>query len=161
MADPAQQRSYYLDIDDRSGAEAILMHPEIYPTIVDDFSPKVEAFSLPDTFTPIVIRCGYDPVACLVVHPQNGVTWEVQVAIKPEYRDDSAMLGEWLMREAWEITQAYKIIAQIPYLYPNVKAFAELMGFEVEGTNKASIMKDGVLHDQWYMGISWPQQRQS
>ena len=47
-----------------------------------------------------------------------------------------------------------KVIAQVPFLYPNVKDFCLKNGFVVEGINRLSHQKDGVIVDQWLLGIT-------
>lgn len=103
----------------------------------------------------VLYLCGYAPdlMGCFILHKQNAVTLECHVQVLPEYRHMSKDFGREVMKWAWDNTAAQKIVAQIPVLYPNVRDFAKAMGFEIEGVNRASYLKHGQIHDQWYLGI--------
>ena len=136
----------------KEDAERVLRHPEIYETIAED---GAEEWKMPDG--PIYL-CGYNPdlLGCFVLHKINHVTWECHVQVLPEWRDHSMEFGIKMIEWAWENTDAMKLVAQIPLIYPNVMDFAVKQGFEQEGVNKASIMKNGELFDQWYVGLRRP-----
>lgn len=140
-----------LSLDEsRDDAEKVLTHPEIYKTIAED---DVEDWSLPDG--PIYL-CGYVPelIGCFVLYKQGRVTLECHVQVLPKYRKEYAeAFGNAVIQWAWDNTEAMKLVAQIPVIYPNVKDFALARGFEIEGINEASYMKGGEIVDQWYLGI--------
>ena len=135
----------------REDALKVLSDPDIFKTISED---DIGSVNLPDG--PIYL-CGYEPdlIGCFILQTQSEVTVECHVQVLPKYRDDYAEdFGKSVIQWVWDNTKATKIVAQIPYLYPNVKDFALRMGFEIEGTNKNSYRKGGETHNQWYLGIT-------
>jgi len=134
----------------KEDAERVLMHPDIFDTIAED---GVKDWKMPDG--PIYL-CGYEPelMGCFVLHKQSKATMEVHIQVLPEFRKAySAEFCDRVVEWAWENTNAQKLVAQIPFLYPNVRDFALARGFKVEGVNSDSYLKDGVLCNQWYLGI--------
>ncbi len=127
----------------------VLRHPEIFKTIAEDGTDKIPEYD------GCLYLCGYVPelMGCFILHKQNSITVECHVQVLPEYRDHSETFGRKVIEWTWDNTDAEKIVAQIPFLYPNVKDFALKMGFQIEGVNEASYMKHGKIHDQWYLGI--------
>lgn len=141
-----------LSLDD---AAAIIRDPCIYTKICDDHcSPNADGFELPEDWTAIVAYIDDIRVGCFVLHPTtSSTTREVHVQILPQYRASSLGISEALLAFAWHHTGASKFVACIPFDCENVKDFAEKMGFKIEGINEASIMKNGKLINQWYVGI--------
>jgi hypothetical protein len=144
-----------LDIS-KEDAREVLMHPDIFPTIAED---GMDEWQMPDGPIYLVgyVPCGdYElrPIGCFVLHKHSSVCLECHVQVLPDDREAWAVeFGEAVIQWMWQNTEARKCVAQIPHLYPNVKDFALARGFSVEGVNKASYLKGGKLHDQWYLGI--------
>ena len=91
------------------------------------------------------------------LHPHNSSTLEIHAFILPEFRkEQSALSGQailkWIANEAPK--QYQKVIAQVPFLYPNVRDFCFSNGFQLEGVNRLSHKKNNVLVDQWLLGIT-------
>ncbi len=104
----------------------------------------------------VLYLCGYVPelVGCFILKRLNTVTLECHVQVLPEHRKKHAEeFGRAVIDWAWENTNARKIVAQIPFIYPNVRDFAFKMGFKLEGMNRESYMKNNAIHDQWHLGI--------
>lgn len=96
---------------------------------------------------------GAEPIGIVMYHPINVITWECHVQVLPEYRAEFAKeFAQKAIQWAWDMG-VQKLVAQIPFLYPNVRDFGLNVGFEVEGINRKSYLKNGQLHDQWYMGL--------
>ncbi len=134
-----------------SDAYKVLSHPEIFKTIAEDGMTDVP---MPQDF---IYLCGYVPdlMGCFVLHEVNAITLECHVQVLPKYRKEyAAEFGRKVIEWTWANTDALKMVAQIPVIYPNVKDFALSMGFEIEGKNKKSYLKGGEVYDQWHMGIS-------
>lgn len=98
-----------------------------------------------------------DDIGLYNLHPHNSSTLEIHAFILPEYRKDKSEesgkeILKWMLEKS--PVQYQKVIAQVPFLYPNVKEFCMKNGFQVEGVNRLSHKKDGVLHDQWLLGIT-------
>lgn len=133
---------------DRALIESILYHPVIFENIAEDNAPK----ELPKSG----FLAGFSGETCVgivIVNPVSKHVAEVHIQVLPEHR--TAHAGEfanaaikWLLGKGFK-----KLNAQIPFCCENVKRFAERVGFEVEGINRCSWMKNGVLHDSWYLGL--------
>jgi RimJ/RimL family protein N-acetyltransferase len=135
----------------------VLCHPEIYEVIGGDGKPPIDEYEPP--MQGAIYLVGYvedNPMACMIYHQDNQWCWWCHVQVLPAYRDEYAKeFGEKVLDWAFtNIPKCRKINAQIPTCYPNVIKFAQLFGFEIEGLNQDSYLKDGVLHPQYYMGIS-------
>ena len=103
----------------------------------------------------VAIRDGDKVIGLYNLHPHNSCTLEIHAQILKEYRKEySAATGEAVLR--WIVKNApssyQKLIAQIPVIYENVKLFTCSQGFQVEGVNRMSYRKNGVLCDQWLLG---------
>ena len=142
-------RCYDIDV-----VRAILTHPAIYECISEDGTPSREDFIPPMIGAAYVVGIvGAEPIGIVMFHPINVITWECHVQVLPEYREDHAdEFAEKAVGWAWDMG-VQKLVAQIPFLYPNVRDFGLRHGFQVEGINRRSYLKKGQLHDQWYMGL--------
>lgn len=98
-----------------------------------------------------------DEIGLYNLHPSNSSTLEIHAFILPEHRakhseESGKEILKWILEKAPE--QYQKVIAQVPFLYPNVKDFCVKNGFVVEGVNRLSHKKNGELVDQWWLGIT-------
>ena len=141
------ERCYDVDV-----VRAILTHPAIYGCIAEDGTTPREDY-IPDMISAAyVVGIHDEPFAMMMYHPINGITWECHVQVLPEYRKDHAHeFAEKAVQWAWDMG-CQKLVAQIPFLYPNVRDFGLAHGFVVEGVNEKSYLKNGEIHDQWYLG---------
>ena len=143
------ERCYDVDV-----VRAILTHPAIYDRISEDGTLPREDY-IPDLIGAafVIGIVGADPIGLMIYNPISGIVWECHVQVLPEYRKEYA--SEFFKKAlGWAFDMGCrKIIAQIPFLYPDVKKFALKHGFEVEGVNRKSYLKNNVLHDQWYLGL--------
>lgn len=118
---------------------------------------------LPDDFTCdtdsecwLLMTSGDDVVGLYNIHGINAVTCEIHAQVIPKHRErHSYGTGraalEWIFNEAPEYK---KVIAQIPVVFENVKNFTCQFGFQVEGVNRLSYLKDGAVVDQWLLGMT-------
>lgn len=137
--------------------KAVMLLPEIWATIAEDgqdpadFDPDVndEIWLTMETGEGIL-------VGLYNLHSRNAVTVEIHAQVLPEHRKEySRATGLAALR--WirvNLPTCHKVIATVPALYPNVKKFTESFGFQLEGVNRASYLKEGELHDQWNLGIT-------
>ncbi len=114
---------------------------------MDTFDPKVHA------------NCWVklDEIGLYNLHPHNSSTLEIHAFILPEHREKHSEesgkeILRWILEKGPE--QYEKVIAQVPFLYPNVKDFCIKNGFQIEGVNRLSHKKNGILYDQWLLGIT-------
>jgi RimJ/RimL family protein N-acetyltransferase len=140
---------------DKKAVEKIITLPEIFDCISEDDCDLPEIDVIKDCW--LIIKVDDLCIGAYFLHPHNSTTLEIHAHILPEYRKEHAInsgsvILQWVLDECPETYQ--KIIAQVPKLYPNVKSFCEVNGFKVEGINRLSHRKNGVLHDQWLLGIT-------
>jgi RimJ/RimL family protein N-acetyltransferase len=84
---------------------------------------------------------------------------QIHANVLPEHRKQHAKETgqkalDWIVENLPEI---HKVVAFIPALYPNVRDFTASFGFKIEGVLTQSHQKNGVLHDQWILGITRPE----
>ena len=134
---------------------AFITTPEIWETVAEDgqepgeYRPNLTA----DCW--LVMRVDGEVAALYHIHRLNQVLVQIHAQVLPKYRKEySQATGEAAL--AWILAndaECEKIIAWVPTLYPNVKAFTESFGFRVEGRITYGYLKHGRLHDQWILGI--------
>lgn len=84
----------------------------------------------------------------------NIVTIELHTCILPKYRGLKVIEAAQLVKDyLWNDTQYRKIVTQIPQYNKAAIWMALKCGFEKEGINKLSFKKDGILFDQYYLGL--------
>ena len=86
----------------------------------------------------------------------NLVTWEAHANVRPKFWGNrkGTLLCKMALEEMIRDTGAKKVVALIPASSPAVQRMAEAIGFKVEGVQEKSWMKDGVLYDQTYYGMT-------
>ena len=136
--------------------ESVLLRPEIKAVIsedgVDEFKPNVND----DIW--LVMSDG-DVIAVYHLQRLNGIMLQIHANVLPEHRKQHAKETgqkalDWIVENLPEI---HKVVAFIPALYPNVRDFTASFGFKIEGVLTQSHLKNGVLHDQWILGITRPE----
>ena len=116
----------------------------------DTFEPPIM-----DSLIYLIAEAEGEPVGVFFMHPHSPVTATVHINMLPDCRGkDATKAGRLFLAWAHTQTDYQKLIAEIPEVFPNVRAFAERMGFEVEGVNRKSYPLNGKLVDQWHMGIT-------
>lgn len=86
----------------------------------------------------------------------RGVCCDIHPYIIPEFRVKAAREGlnlalKYLFNNFDKIC---KVNATIPIIYRAVYNFSINNGFTHEGINRQSFMKNGVIHDQWLVGVT-------
>jgi len=139
--------------DDLKAVKDVLTYPGIWETISGDFDDK-EAFEVPKDDHIYLLGYNEGQVIGLFVVHKRGNNWFCHVQVKPEYRQEHANeFGTKVLEWVWNNTEINKLRALIPEIYPNVKAFSELMGFSEESVITNSYVKNGLLYDKWLMMI--------
>ena len=133
--------------------KSVLLRQEIKATIaedgVDEFEPDLEG----DIW--LVMR-DETVIAVYQLERVNAIMLQIHANVLPEHRkkhskDTGRAALDWILDNLPEI---HKIVAYIPVIYPNVRDFTASFGFQIEGVLTQSYLKNGVVHDQWVMGIT-------
>ena len=141
------------ETDDIELIKRIFCDPEIYARISDDGSPEAEDFN-PVEPCDHVYYLTDDSETCLVYfHWKNCVTLEGHIQILKSHRGSAMEFGELAKKWVWDNTDARKIEVTIPDIYPDVFKFIQKQGFKLEGLSENSYLKNGKLHDQFYLGL--------
>lgn len=144
---------------DQDFVNSVFKTPEIYKEISDDGCPSVENFEAP----PIEGAASYKFVigfvdgqraAVFMVVPWNHITYEVHTLILPEYRGREAVE---MCRAGFAFffsnTEGRKVVTHVPVYNRAAYALAYRAGMRTEGINKKSFLKNGVVYDQYIMGL--------
>jgi RimJ/RimL family protein N-acetyltransferase len=140
-------RTYDLDV-----IKNVLFDSAIYDRISEDGTDDYEL-----TLGNSIFVTDENQIGIMIYHWLNNVTLECHVQILPDYRAYAFEFGQSVLKWAWDNTKALKIVAQIPTIYPDVIGFSLKNGFEREGINKKSYLKNGVLCCQEYFGLCRPE----
>jgi len=137
--------------------KSILLRPEIVATIAEDGVDDFEPDMIRNIW--LMMKSGETEVGLYQIERINGITAQIHANVLPEHRKPhSKATGraalDWVYANLPEI---HKVIAVIPDLYPNVRDFTMSFGFQLEGVNRQSYMKNGAIHDQWLLGITRPE----
>jgi len=93
--------------------------------------------------------------ALLSVHEENAIVLIIHIHIPLKYRGkDSFKMGNGLLKHLEDICDKrfVKINAKIPEMYPDVVKYAEKNGFEREGIDRQSYIKNGEISNRIILG---------
>lgn len=134
----------------------IITRSDIWATVaedgqqIDEFNPDVEGECW------LAMNDGETMVGLYNLHAHNAITVQIHAHVLPECRrehsKDTATAALTYIRDC--APDYLKVVAQIPFIYENVKNFTCGNGFQVEGVNRSSYIKDGKVVDQWMLGIT-------
>ena len=138
-------------VSDMEVVKSILCDEWIYDRISEDGTPSAEDYEPP---TDVLYLTDEALSGIMIFHPLNGSAHEmhIQMIDKSKSMDFCQSCIKWF----WNNSDAIKIIAQIPEIYPDVCRFAEKNGFVKEGVNRSSYRKNGEIYSQIYYGIIKP-----
>ena len=138
--------------------KSVLTHPSIYPFISDDGSPSAEEFDPSGLaqhpmvyFLAAVTETGVGAVWML--HAINSFTYEVHTCVLPEFRGQTTEAAKAVAVWMFENTNCKKIITHVPSYNRLALKLAERVGMEHEGVNRKSWFKDGLVYDQYVLGL--------
>lgn len=133
----------------------VMNMPEIVETVAED---GWEGPYIPDVEGEAWLAMIHDQtlIALYRLHAMNSIAVQIHAHVLPVYRKTplSKQTGRQALDWIMDNTEAHKVVAMIPSVYPNVRDFTQSFGFELEGTLKESYRKNGEIHDQWLLGIT-------
>ncbi len=133
---------------------AIHTDPRIWATITEDSCVSIDKYK-PRMLAAVHILAYYEynVMGVMSFFHKSKTVAEGHIAIIPEYRKYAIDAGKEALELFWKETEYQKINLSIAKIYRNVKLYAMKLGFKVEGINRLSYLKNGVLHDQTYLGL--------
>lgn len=133
----------------------VMTHPDMFATVAEDgqdpgdYTPDVQGSCW------LAMRDDDELVALYQLQQRNAVTLEIHAQVLHQHRKEySGATGKAALQWILDNTDAEKVIAWVPEIYPNVRSFTESQGFQIEGVNRKSYLKNGKLHDQTLLGIT-------
>lgn len=138
--------------DDTDFIERCITHPKVWMASKDDGAGDPELFFLELDGKAIWLRAGDDGV--FMLHPHNSVMWECHTMLLPSAYGRAVELGKEALQWAWDNTGIMRVITNVPAFNPLALRMAKRVGFEQYAVNPNSFLKDGVLHDQFVLGIN-------
>lgn len=131
----------------------LIVDKELYERISDDYT-DIEKYD-PSKSDWLGWFDGDECKALLSIHEENAVVLNVHIHIPAKHRGKgSFMMGNSLLKHLEKncLKRFVKINAKIPELYPDVIRYAEKNGFEVEGIDRKSYIRDGKIYDRFMLG---------
>lgn len=133
----------------------VLCEPSILKTITEDGGELTEESINPQATCFIAAEVNDKLSAVWIFEKTGAVSIDVHAHVLPAFRHSSIEIGKKVFSEIINLADwAKKYTAQIPFCYPNVRQYAENMGFKIEGVNSKSYLHNGELFDQWYLGAT-------
>ena len=145
-------------VTDEGLIKSIMFRPEIWEAVAEDDLEQHEYFIEPnDLWLGVFLES--ELIGLFRFHVMNGVTLQVHIHILPEHRGKYAMkaakdMWKWFLSGTNINKDFVKVITSVPVIWPRVKKFAEINGFIEEGLNRMSYKKNGIIVDQWMLGIT-------
>ena len=152
--------NYMLRMHDARGVDHVWKHPEVFPDIADDYVTDPDKFDTEILLQneSIYVLGGFHNFAITSIfyyQPHNTIMYEVHSAVLPEYRGKQAIeFAKLSLDSMFTETACMKVITHVPEGNPAAYALARRVGMVKEGVNRASIMKNGKLIDQVFLGIT-------
>lgn len=94
-------------------------------------------------------------IGMLGFYQLQGIKVEFHPCIIKKHRKEHAVEAiNKAIEYAFNIDTIQKINVIIPFSHKSVHSFALKVGFQDEGINRKSFLKNSVIYDQWYMGMT-------
>jgi len=138
---------------------AIITHPRIYPYVADDFSPIAAEFDPAAAVAneSVYFLAAYDDdgiVGVWMLNPINSICYEVHTCVLPAHwgektREVVKEAARWMFAN----TPCRKVVTHVPSYNRLAHKLAVDAGMQPEGCNRKSWLKNGILHDQYVLGL--------
>ncbi len=148
------QRTHDMDV-----IAAIVNHAEVLPFIHDDglAGDPAQGGYVPQDHAEaywMLIR-NPEPVGAYLLHAHNAATYEIHTCLLPSLRGAGAaqaarLVIDWFFGEF----KGLKLITHVPESNRAARLYAMRAGFRLEGINRKSFLKHGVLLDQHLLGLT-------
>jgi len=94
------------------------------------------------------------PVGVFIGRPMNCVTYDFHIALLRSAEGRAVDVSKQVIQFVFLNTSAQRLTASVPSFNLLARRLAEKSGFELIGINEKSFLRDGILHDQHFYGIS-------
>lgn len=134
--------------------KSVLCHPVVYGLISDDGSLPREQFEplIHELVYYIAARIDGELAAIYQLCAVNSICYDAHINILPRFWGRTQGATKEALRWVKENTHIKKLQGRIPENYRHVLNHVLTNGFEIEGRQKKSIMRRGVLLDQCIVG---------
>lgn len=133
--------------------KAIMAHPAIWPHIHEDGTELPELRD-EESLHWMAVSDG-DPAGVFLAHPRGVACWEVHTCLLPRMRgSQAARAAQMLLGYLFDQIGCAKVITHVPAYNRPALRFAKASGMQVEGNNRASYLRHGVMEDQIMLGIT-------
>ena len=96
-----------------------------------------------------------DPAGVFLLHAVRSHCYEVHTCLLPRiWGVGAAFAARLLIAYVFGVMGARKLITNVPSTNRAALRFAKASGLQVEGVNRASYLKSGVMQDQIMLGIT-------
>ena len=114
--------------------KSILSVPEIWETISEAGDTVPDEYNVDESYYLIGVSGSGEAVGLVIVHNTSIGVPQIHVQVLPQHRKKHAdEFGGKSLEWVWMNTDISKLMAFIPEIYLNVKAYSERMGFKEEG----------------------------
>jgi RimJ/RimL family protein N-acetyltransferase len=138
---------------------AVFRHPDVWPFICDDYSSDPEWFRA-DCAGRVYVVPSLDgiPMGCFSLNDCNGSTVEMHTAILPEFRGPTTAQAFAVLLDfiEWEHPNVKRLRTWVPAFNTAAYKGALHAGMSHCGTEPASFLRYGELHDLHLFGVSIP-----
>ncbi len=141
-------------LHDLSKALQVITDPEIWERIKEDGQEKpIELSNKTGDWFGLEIYGNTIGIALFI--KLNSVLCEVHFCILKQYRRKYANKAVDLVIKHFAYDTVFnKMVTNIMGIYKPIRNFAVKHGFQVEGINRQSVLKNGKYLDQWLVGIT-------
>lgn len=139
---------------DVSEVKEFLSEPSIWNQIAQD-NQDPDDFGLDESGAWLKATVDRELVGMMGFYQLQGVKVEFHPCVIKKHRKEHALEAiNKAIAYAFNIPEIQKVNVTIPFSHENVHKFALKVGFLDEGINKKSFLKNSVIYDQWYMGMT-------
>lgn len=141
---------------DRDLIKSVITRSDMWSTVAEDGQNPDEWVPDVDGQCWLYMEDEGQMIGLYNIHAHNSITVEIHAHVLPECRkthsrETGLSVLNWIYTKHPEYK---KVVARIPFIFENVKNFTCSFGFKVEGVNRQSYLKNGDIVDQWMLGIT-------
>lgn len=135
---------------------SVLLNEKIRSKIIDDGTKDVLATDNDAVFWLAVYDDKNEFCGLYFLHPVNSVCYEMHTCLLPNAWGATAnKLAQCLLSYAFEVMKVKKIVTNVPESNRLALNYAKRNGMVVEGVNRESFLKNGILEDLVMLGITF------